>query len=363
MLIYKRSASPQLRDYDALVTGGDDDDDLDMLPSHYNKTGAIHDQHRSISKQDERWSWRRALRRVHGDTQEGERISRNDTRKQAAIERLARSPDAVIVTKNTRTNEWHKSGEATAQAADSSKGKNCETGTRSSSRSMTEEARRQAADTLQQPAVKSLERQRNRKSGADPDSEDRESALKPTKHVTAGQDSRTEQRTASPPRAQRQPPPLDQGRRRRDSPVQSLTVPTNLEGSDLEPHVPTLAEFIASLPIPLGHLVPAFTTLGLSTPTDLVALASDTEAGRNARQIILDQVDQLSEPGLTVWQRVVLEEQLKSRGRTWTPTENEQVRSTPSSVRARARPLARPEGKDWLDALAAPPLQDYRFSL
>ena len=106
--------------------------------------------------------------------------------------------------------------------------------------------------------------------------------------------------------------------------TQSLqSPPLETSTSILEcPLVPTVAEFIASLPIPLTHLVSTFETLGLTRPADLLALASDTEPGTNARQAILDEVANVDGKGLSKWERIVLEESLKSGWRKWTAAPN-----------------------------------------
>lgn len=81
--------------------------------------------------------------------------------------------------------------------------------------------------------------------------------------------------------------------------------------------VPTIATFLNSLPVPLARLEEPFARLGLSRPADLLALASETDAGRNARKILLDAVEKEDDGAMTRWERIVLEEELKSGWARW----------------------------------------------
>ncbi|GAA5870178.1 hypothetical protein JCM1840_001584 [Sporobolomyces johnsonii] len=132
------------------------------------------------------------------------------------------------------------------------------------------------------------------------------------------------------------------------SPTSSSSKPatTTSSSSRRPPPTPTLAAFLASLPLPsLVRLTPHFATLGLSTPSDLLALAQPTESGRRVRRRVLERVDDalvhVAEEerrgggggkeeegederrgrgrgrGMTEWERIVLEEELEVAWRRW----------------------------------------------
>lgn len=75
------------------------------------------------------------------------------------------------------------------------------------------------------------------------------------------------------------------------------------------PAAPSIASFLASLPLPLLRLLPAFDALGCTSPADLVALADDSAVGRKARKALLDGV--AAEVSVSRWERMVLEEGLR----------------------------------------------------
>ncbi|GAA5935644.1 hypothetical protein JCM1841_007018, partial [Sporobolomyces salmonicolor] len=102
------------------------------------------------------------------------------------------------------------------------------------------------------------------------------------------------------------------------------------------PTPPTLAAFLASLPLPsLERLTPHFASLGLSTPSDLLALAQPTESGRRVRRRVLERLNDglvkaerngggsninrhhHGEGRMTEWERIVLEEELEEGWRRW----------------------------------------------
>ncbi|KAK4058025.1 hypothetical protein OIO90_000764 [Microbotryomycetes sp. JL221] len=116
----------------------------------------------------------------------------------------------------------------------------------------------------------------------------------------------------------------------------------------LSKQVPTIAEFVRSLPIPLEHVIPTFNSLGLSSSTDLLALASDTVAGHNARKAILDQVSRMNQTGLSVWQRVVFEEELKVASQNWTVSSKQVDTNNPRQQRSSSssNPLSHETDRD-----------------
>ena len=108
---------------------------------------------------------------------------------------------------------------------------------------------------------------------------------------------------------------------------------------------PTLSHFLTTLPIPLTHLTPIFASLGCSTSADLLALASPTTAGQRARTIMLDVVSRevgqqkqkragadavsaesaVEQEGLSRWERIVLEEELRAGWKVWTEAQAEEA--------------------------------------
>lgn len=57
--------------------------------------------------------------------------------------------------------------------------------------------------------------------------------------------------------------------------------------------------------------------MGCITGVDLLALADDSEVGKGSRKLLLDLVGEENQEGMSRWQRVMLEEGLKSVKKRW----------------------------------------------
>ena len=117
-----------------------------------------------------------------------------------------------------------------------------------------------------------------------------------------------------------------------DAPFEGAVVPgepgPGTEEGPVPAAGPDVASFLASLAIPLLHLLPAFEGLGCTTALDLQALAARTKLGERLRASLLDAVacdpsTQPATPGtpagippkrMSRWDRIMLEEGLRELG-------------------------------------------------
>ncbi|KAM0793257.1 hypothetical protein ACM66B_000719 [Microbotryomycetes sp. NB124-2] len=387
MLIYKRSASPQIKDYDNIVI--DDDDDIDMLGIPSSDAAAVTTSPVATVRKPAK-AQAASQRRTSAGSQPGSRLDASTTTRKRPRDQLepvntskaqpksvhavptpSLSPKAQTSNLQARQPARRKPQQQPAADRPGEVGKNERQHGHSQFNSAIGKERPQAQQKPRQspraapPPSSSRRKQRQQPLEEDDRIEELEQEETtrlppPRKRLPSGTAVPLEKRRGSPPKPpdaiSKRHQPSSEPRSSKDKTVELPTeedAPTS-DAADSDEIVPTVAEFIASLPIPLDHLVPSFTALGLSTPTDLIALASDTEAGRNARKIILDQVDQQSDKGLTVWQRVVFEEQLKSRRKKWCLSCEEMMDSS-STTPAESK-------TDWLDAVAAPQVHDHKFA-
>lgn len=120
------------------------------------------------------------------------------------------------------------------------------------------------------------------------------------------------------------------------TPLQSTSTSSSTSSTFIP--TPSLSHFLTTLPISLTHLTPIFASFGCTTPADLLALASPTEAGVRARSLMLDLVSKkvaqqkssarrtgMEEQGLSTWERIVLEEELRAGWRVWTEAQAEEA--------------------------------------